>query len=118
MVTETAIVCPVCWDHAVERIEALRLSANTNEGRAVGGAFVYPCSQWHVFALFDQTLPFFINADLGRCLEPADGQHEHPVTTSRKADAAELDTQRSTISYAYQSGFNERNGRSERATYD
>jgi len=58
MVTDTPIVCPVCWDHAVERVEDVRLSAHTKDGRNVGGAFVYRCSHWHLFALFNQ--PSFI----------------------------------------------------------
>ena len=50
------IVCPLCWDHVVERIEGVTLSANNMGGRAVTGALIYHCSQWHIFAVFERIL--------------------------------------------------------------
>jgi hypothetical protein len=32
---ESPIVCPVCWDHAVEKVEGITLSANNASGRNV-----------------------------------------------------------------------------------
>jgi hypothetical protein len=47
------IVCPVCWDHGVERIESVTLSADNLNGKPVSGALLYHCSHWHIFAVFD-----------------------------------------------------------------
>jgi hypothetical protein len=51
---DTPIVCPVCWDHAVERVEGIKLSANNADGRNVGGANIFRCGQWHLFAVFER----------------------------------------------------------------
>jgi hypothetical protein len=48
------MVCPVCWDHAVERVEGIKLSASNADGKNVGGANIFRCSQWHMFAVFEQ----------------------------------------------------------------
>jgi hypothetical protein len=53
---EAPIVCPVCWDHAVERVNGVKLSASNIAGKNVGGATVYRCSHWHLFALFEQLM--------------------------------------------------------------
>ena len=50
------IVCPLCWDHALERIEGLRLTARTVAEHDVRRVLMYRCSRWHVFALFEQTV--------------------------------------------------------------
>ena len=50
------IVCPVCWDHALERIDGLHLTARTIEERRVSRVLMYRCSHWHVFAVFEQAL--------------------------------------------------------------
>lgn len=49
-----AIVCLVCWDHAVERIEGIVLSARSIGGRDLSEVTIYRCSHWHLFALFYQ----------------------------------------------------------------
>lgn len=51
---EAPIVCPVCWDHAVERIEGIVLSARSVDGRNLSQVSIYRCTHWHVFALFNQ----------------------------------------------------------------
>jgi hypothetical protein len=43
----------MCWDHAVERIEGVTLSADNLDGKQVSGALLYHCSCWHVFAVFE-----------------------------------------------------------------
>jgi hypothetical protein len=53
---EAPIVCPVCWDHAIERVEGVHLSASNADGKNVGGASVFRCSRWHMFALFEQLI--------------------------------------------------------------
>ena len=53
---DVPIVCPICWDRSIEKLEGVALSASTSGGRNVGGAFVYRCSHWHLFALFQQQL--------------------------------------------------------------
>jgi hypothetical protein len=51
------IVCPICWDHALEKLEGVRLSARTYaEQPFINRALVYRCSSWHIFAVFEQTL--------------------------------------------------------------
>jgi hypothetical protein len=51
------IVCPVCWDHALEKLEGVRLSARTfAEQPFISRVHVYRCSHWHIFALFEQAL--------------------------------------------------------------
>ena len=49
---ETPVVCPVCWHHAVEKVDGISLSAKAIDGRDIGGVSVYLCSQWHMFAVF------------------------------------------------------------------
>ena len=49
-----AIVCPVCWDHAVEPIEGIVLPARAIGGRDLSQVSLYRCSHWHLFALFYQ----------------------------------------------------------------
>ena len=51
---DVPIVCPLCWDHAIERVDGVNLSANNVAGKNVGGASIYRCSHWHMFALFEQ----------------------------------------------------------------
>ena len=51
---EAPIVCPVCWDHAVERVEGIVLSAKTMGGHDLSQVSVYRCAQWRLFALFNQ----------------------------------------------------------------
>jgi hypothetical protein len=53
---EIPIVCPICWDHAVERIEGIVLSSRTVGGRDLSQVLIYRCTCWHVFALFSQHL--------------------------------------------------------------
>jgi hypothetical protein len=48
------IVCPICWDHALEKIEGIHLSARTVFEHDISRVFLYCCSQWHLFALFQQ----------------------------------------------------------------
>ena len=48
---ETPIVCPVCWHHSVDSVDGIRLSATAINGKDIGGAAVYLCSQWHRFAV-------------------------------------------------------------------
>jgi CRP-like cAMP-binding protein len=48
------IICPVCLDHAIEKVEGIELSASNVGGKKVGGASLYRCSHWHLFALFKQ----------------------------------------------------------------
>ena len=48
------IVCPVCWDHTVEAVEGIVLSAKAMGGSDLGQVSIYRCAQWHVFALFNQ----------------------------------------------------------------
>jgi hypothetical protein len=51
------IVCPICWDHALEKLEGIRLSARTfAEQPFISRVLVYRCSSWHVFAVFEQAL--------------------------------------------------------------
>ena len=51
------IVCPICWDHALEKLEGVRLSARSfAEQPFVNRVIVYRCSLWHVFAVFEQAL--------------------------------------------------------------
>jgi hypothetical protein len=50
------IVCPICWDHALERIEGVHLSARTVIEHDISRVSLYRCSHWHLFALFHQTL--------------------------------------------------------------
>jgi len=50
------IVCPICWDHALERIEGIRLSTRTVDEHAIGKVSLYRCSHWHLFALFEREL--------------------------------------------------------------
>lgn len=47
-------MCPVCWDHAVEKVEGIKLSASNAEGANVGGASIFRCAQWHMFAVFER----------------------------------------------------------------
>jgi hypothetical protein len=47
-------VCPVCWDHAIEKIEGLAVSADNLNGKQISGAFLYRCTNWHIFAVFEQ----------------------------------------------------------------
>jgi len=53
---EIPIVCPVCWDRAIERVDGVRLSASNEQGRNIGRAAIYRCSRWHIFALFEQLM--------------------------------------------------------------
>jgi CRP-like cAMP-binding protein len=53
---EIPIACPICWDQNIEKLEGVALSASTTGGRSVGGALVYRCRHWHLFALFRQQL--------------------------------------------------------------
>jgi hypothetical protein len=49
--------CPICWDHALEKLEGIRLSARTfAEQPFISRVLVYRCSSWHVFAVFEQAL--------------------------------------------------------------
>ena len=48
------IVCPVCWDHALERIDGIHLTARTIMEQDISRVQLFRCSHWHVFALFDQ----------------------------------------------------------------
>lgn len=47
-------MCPVCWDHAVERIEGVTVSADNLNGKQISGVNLYHCSYWHAFAVFEQ----------------------------------------------------------------
>ena len=55
-VDEGPLVCPVCWDHSIEKIEGVALTASTLEDRPVSGAQLYHCTRWHVFAIFDRII--------------------------------------------------------------
>jgi hypothetical protein len=49
------IVCPICWDHALEKLEGIRLSARTfAEQPFISRVLLYRCSSWHIFAVFEQ----------------------------------------------------------------
>lgn len=51
------IVCPFCWDCALERLEGVRLSARPYvEQPSINRVKVYHCSSWYVFAVFEQTM--------------------------------------------------------------
>jgi hypothetical protein len=50
------IVCPICWDHALEMIEGIHLSARTVFEHEIGRVSIYRCSHWHMFAIFQQAL--------------------------------------------------------------
>jgi hypothetical protein len=50
------IVCPVCWDHALEKIEGIHLSARTVTEHDISRVSIYRCTNWHIFAVFNQTL--------------------------------------------------------------
>ena len=52
--TETPVVCPVCWDHSVERVEGVKLTARSMGGGDLSQVIVYRCAHWHLFALFQQ----------------------------------------------------------------
>ena len=44
------IVCPVCWDHAVEPIERVRLSVTINGVTSdVHRVVAFRCPDWHIF---------------------------------------------------------------------
>jgi hypothetical protein len=48
---------PICWDHALEKLEGIRLSAKSYaEQPLMNRVVVYRCSSGHVFAVFEQTL--------------------------------------------------------------
>ena len=51
---DVPIVCPICWDHAVERVEGIVLSARQSGGRDLSQVSIYRCAHWHLFALFYQ----------------------------------------------------------------
>jgi hypothetical protein len=50
------IACRICWDHALERVEGIHLSARTVSEHDISRVLLYRCSHWHMFALFQQTL--------------------------------------------------------------
>jgi hypothetical protein len=50
------IVCPICWDHALEKIEGIHLSARSISEHDISRVSMYRCCHWHLFALFEQTL--------------------------------------------------------------
>ena len=51
--SEPSIICPECWDHAVEPLPDTQLfSLHGSEPRLVTAVTVYRCRQWHVFAIF------------------------------------------------------------------
>jgi hypothetical protein len=51
---EAAIICPVCWDHAVEPVpDAQLFSLRASEPRLLTAVTVYRCRQWHIFAIFE-----------------------------------------------------------------
>ena len=55
MWAEAPLRCPVCSDHIVEPIEAVRLSVTINGLQSeVHGVSAYRCNQWHVFTLMPQ----------------------------------------------------------------
>jgi hypothetical protein len=56
------IVCPICWDHSLEKIDGIHLSARTVTEHDISRVFLYRCSNWHMFALFH---PDAVNTDLG-----------------------------------------------------
>ena len=52
MSSETPVVCPVCWDRAVEPVHGVRLSVTINGIPSdVHGVSVFRCSSWHLFIL-------------------------------------------------------------------
>ena len=51
---EAPLVCPVCCDHDIERIEGIVLSASATGGRNLSQVSMYRCSHWHLFALVYQ----------------------------------------------------------------
>ena len=55
-VDEGPLVCPVCWDHGIEKIEGVTLTASTLLNRPISGAVVYHCNRWHIFAVFEQII--------------------------------------------------------------
>ena len=51
--SEPVIICPECWDRAVEPLPGAQLfSLLGSEPRLITAVTVYRCQQWHVFAIF------------------------------------------------------------------
>ena len=50
------VVCPICWGHALERIEGIRLVARTVTEHDISRVLLYRCDHWHMFAVFEQAL--------------------------------------------------------------
>ena len=48
------IVCPVCCDDAIERIDGIVLSARAMGGRDLSQVTMYRCGHWHLFVLLYQ----------------------------------------------------------------
>jgi hypothetical protein len=59
-VTETQyLMCPVCWDRAIVRIDGVQLVvAQPQEQHHISQASIYHCSKWHYFAVFHQEVSF------------------------------------------------------------
>lgn len=53
---DVPFVCPICWDHAIEQIEGIVLSAKSVGGRDLSRVSIYRCGHWHLFALFNQPM--------------------------------------------------------------
>jgi len=51
---EGSLICPVCCDHAIERVEGIVLSVSATGGRNLSQVSMYRCSHWHLFALVYQ----------------------------------------------------------------
>jgi hypothetical protein len=52
--TKTPILCPICWDQSIERIQGIVLSARPIGGQDLSQVSLYRCRQQHLFALFEQ----------------------------------------------------------------
>jgi hypothetical protein len=51
---EAPLVCPVCCDHEIERIDGIVLSARPMGDRDLSEAAMFRCRHWHLSALVYQ----------------------------------------------------------------
>ena len=51
---EIPIVCPYCWDRAIEPLPTAELFARSGSGERHVAGEVFRCRRWHVFAMFPQ----------------------------------------------------------------
>ena len=67
---EAPLVCPVCWDHAVEPMNGVQLTARINGVLSdVHGVSAFRCSHWHVFTVVTPK----------HSIAPSDGEGVHDL---------------------------------------